>query len=75
MGKGDEADAKQRCGFAKILGKIKKCGEEPNEASEELPFHGICEEEQGGTCVIQADGRDHGLGSPGRGGKCLWEGS
>lgn len=26
-------------------------------ASEALPFHGICEEQQGGTCVIQADGR------------------
>lgn len=73
MRKGDEADAKQRYSFTKILGKIKKCGEEPKEASEELPFPGICEEEQGGACVTQADGRDHGLGSPGRGDKCLWE--
>lgn len=38
MGKGDEADAKQRYNFAKILGKIKKCGEEPNEASEAFLF-------------------------------------
>lgn len=60
--KNDKADAKQRCSFAKILGKIKKYGWEWNGSSEELPVHGICEGEQSGTCIIQADGRDLAMG-------------
>lgn len=36
-------------------------------ASEALPFHGICEEQQGGTCVIQADGRTTDRGHQGGG--------